>query len=310
MSPSSLQSSCSVAQQTNFAQFATPKTSRCSTTHYFRLARKSNLIPSNTRYSACSKRMNSIKVMSSAGNSPTNSNQQQQAHSRREPRSDAYSGSHSSLSSGGKRQERPAKRSVTSLPSYAESLHMGQTMDSPGILEDSVGMLWNFYCRSLERHPLATKAVVMALGLACGDVLAKCVTGVFDDVWRTFSMGLFGLLFQGPALHFLYKSLDANIMPSTPTAPRAVIAKTAIDQIIFAPIATAAFIGSMELLSGSPGAVTTAISNRLVSTLTASYTIWPLALLFNYAFCPAQHRIIFVNVVTILWSMILSIITT
>ena len=301
----SLKNSCSVAQ-TNSAQLPTPKPVRCSTTQYFRLARKSNILPSNIR-SACSKRINTIKAMSAAGNSPTN-NLQHHAH-RREPRSaDAYSGCHSSVSRG-KRHERSAKNSVTSLPSYAGALHMGQTMNSPaGILEDSIGRLWNFYCRSLEQNPLVTKAIVMALGLACGDLLAKCVTGAFDDFGKTVSMGLFGLLFQGPALHFLNTSLDANIMPNTPTAPTAVIAKTAIDQIMFAPIATAAFIGSMEVLSGSPGTVITAISNRIASTLTASYAIWPAALLLNYAFCPPQHRIIFVNIVTILWSMILSII--
>ena len=252
--------------------------------------------------------MNTIQVMSAAGNSPTNS--QQHAH-RREPRPDAYIGSPSSLARG-KLQDRSRSggiNSVTSLPSYAGSLRICQATDRRGILVDFLGRLWNLYCRSLEKYPLVTKAVVMALGLACGDLLAKCVTGSFGDVWRTFSMGLFGLLFQGPGLHFLYKWLDANIMPSTPTAPRAVIAKTVIDQLMFAPIATAAFIGSMEVLSGSPGTVTTAISKRLVSTLKASYTIWPIALLFNYAFCPPQHRIIFVNIVTILWSMILSLIT-
>lgn len=164
----------------------------------------------------------------------------------------------------------------------------------------------------IAERPLVTKAVVMAIGLASGDLLAKMATctGVFHDFARTISMGLFGLLFQGPALHFLYNTLDAKIVPEEPTSVKAVVAKTLIDQTMFAPVSLGVFLLSMELLSGSsPAAAFTVLKTKWFQTLCTSYAIWPAAIALNYALCPPRHRIIFVNVVNVIWSAILSVLT-
>lgn len=174
--------------------------------------------------------------------------------------------------------------------------------------------MWRLYEEQLAARPLATKAVVMALGLATGDVLAKLAAGTAlttaAALHRMASMFVFGLLFQGPALHFLYRALDRAVMPRAPKTARAVLAKTVIDQVGFAPFATAAFLAAMELLAGGGiGAAAAAVRARVWPTLLASYMLWPAALLVNYSLVPPRHRVLYVNAVTVLWSAILSTIT-
>eukprot|EP00873_Tetraselmis_striata_P011553 jgi/Tetstr1/431817/TSEL_021311.t1 len=157
---------------------------------------------------------------------------------------------------------------------------------------------------------MATKSVVIASGLATGDVLAQLVSGGFHDPTRTAHMFAFGVLFQGPALHHFYQFLDARVCPSAPTSVRAVLTKTAADQLGFAPVGTVVFFTLMELLSGHPAGVAAAVGAGFLPTLKASYCLWPAAHLVNFRFCPPEQRALFVNVVSVVWSTALSIIST
>eukprot|EP00873_Tetraselmis_striata_P007392 jgi/Tetstr1/427656/TSEL_017781.t1 len=170
--------------------------------------------------------------------------------------------------------------------------------------------VWQFYNRQLEERPLLTKAVVMALGLALGDILATVVTGTAVCLAKTLHMAAFGLLFQGPALHFLHRALDAHVLPARPTSAPAVACKMVVDQLVFSPISTAVFFITMEVFQGNIGCVASTLASRLAPTLLASYSIWPLALLFNYGFIPPKQRILFINVVTVIWAVVLSLLSS
>eukprot|EP00951_Prasinocladus_malaysianus_P008097 scaffold58450_cov45-Prasinocladus_malaysianus.AAC.1 len=62
--------------------------------------------------------------------------------------------------------------------------------------------IWAAYNRALQEKPLPTKAIVMALGLAAGDMFAQvATTGAIGNLARTMHMAMFGLSIQGPALH-------------------------------------------------------------------------------------------------------------
>lgn len=209
--------------------------------------------------------------------------------------------------------------SGSSTPSYTSSRPAVTTaalsfadvpLNIPRPNELSLGQIWSYYNQQLEERPLVTKAVVMALGLALGDVLASALTGAAAIMTKTLHMAAFGLLFQGPALHFLHKTLDSNILPSKPTSPPAVACKMAIDQLVFAPISTSIFLITMELATFNLAGVVPTLSTRLVPTLLASYTLWPLALIVNYGFIPPKQRILFVNFVTVVWSMVLSLLSS
>eukprot|EP00873_Tetraselmis_striata_P018515 jgi/Tetstr1/438779/TSEL_027288.t1 len=202
------------------------------------------------------------------------------------------------------------RHKIQNLSTRALSLGNVQLdVPSPG-LDLNFGEIWQLYNQQLEQRPLLTKAVVMALGLALGDVLATVVTGATACLAKTAHMAAFGLLFQGPALHLLHSALDARVMPNQPTSALAVACKTAIDQLAFAPISTAVFFITMELCQGNIAGITSTLTSKLAPTMLASYTIWPLALLFNYAKVPPKQRILFINAVTVLWAVVLSMLSS
>jgi protein Mpv17 len=117
------------------------------------------------------------------------------------------------------------------------------------------------------------------------------------------------MLFQGPALHYFYTFLDSRVCPTNPTCPRAVITKTAADQLGMAPVGTVAFFAFMEICKGHPAGVAAAVSAGFFPTLKASYMIWPAAHLINFRFCPPDKRVLFVNFVSLAWSTILSLLS-
>jgi hypothetical protein len=57
-----------------------------------------------------------------------------------------------------------------------------------------------------------------------------------------------------------------SIMPHNPTHPKAVLIKTAMDQLLMAPVGTALFLAAMRVLEGRPGAV--------MDTLRAKWVAW------------------------------------
>jgi hypothetical protein len=52
--------------------------------------------------------------------------------------------------------------------------------------------------------------------------------------------------------HYWYEVLEALVMPASPTAPAAVAAKVALDQLLQTPLGMALFFSVMKLLEGSP----------------------------------------------------------
>ena len=55
---------------------------------------------------------------------------------------------------------------------------------------------------------------------------------------RCLRLSLYGLLIDGPIGHQWYKLLDKHVFPRAPTSLRAVLTKTAADQLLWAPVMT------------------------------------------------------------------------
>ena len=60
----------------------------------------------------------------------------------------------------------------------------------------------------------------------------------FVDVVRAARLGLYGLLVDGPAGSVWYDVLEGAVFPEEPTSTKAVLAKTALDQLVYATIMT------------------------------------------------------------------------
>jgi hypothetical protein len=138
------------------------------------------------------------------------------------------------------------------------------------------------YNTFLRRNPVATKACTSFIGFTIGDRLAQTIIESPFDPYRTLRLGLYGLLLDGPIGHFWYKLLDAKVYPNDPKSNKAVLTKTALDQLIWAPAMTCVFFAFLKLLEGHPEAILLTIQSKVVPTVLANYLLWPMAHYFNF----------------------------
>lgn len=129
----------------------------------------------------------------------------------------------------------------------------------------NIGTLWGNYTRSVETNPVLTKACTSFFGFVLGDVLAQRLTGADFSVLRCLRLGTYGLTLDGPLGHLWYKILDKTVWPDDPQSNKAVLAKTAADQLIWAPIMTCVFFAVLKTLEGHPELIMQTIQVRMLS---------------------------------------------
>ncbi|KAK9828257.1 hypothetical protein WJX74_005793 [Apatococcus lobatus] len=208
----------------------------------------------------------------------------------RDPASATFSGRNSrqlGRSSGSKRGERV----VTAAGTQSQPLYT---------------TLWTSYARSVETNPVPTKAATSFMGFVIGDLLAQRIAGEPFSALRMLRLGTYGLLIDGPIGHAWYKFLDRVVYPDKPQSTAAVLIKTAADQLVWAPIMTVVFFALLKTLEGHPELIAATVQDKLVKTVVANYILWPAAHFINFRFVPNQHRILYNNCVSVIWSAFLS----
>lgn len=213
--------------------------------------------------------------------------------------------SSSSSSSSGFPNEDGAKRSDT-VGDLTRQLE-----DSPPIQATKTFLktVLDSYNMALKKHPLTTKAITSLVGFAIGDRIAQSMGGAHTfDMFRFLRMSLYGVLIDGPLGHYFYRFLDTKVYPEDPKGARAVLTKTAIDQLIWAPVMTCVFLAFLTTLEGHPDTshIMGVIQARLVPIMLANFTVWPVAHLLNFRYVAPEQRILFNNVVAIAWTTYLS----
>lgn len=78
----------------------------------------------------------------------------------------------------------------------------------------------------------------------------------------------------------------------------------ACDQGIFAPTFIGVFLSSMAVLEG--GSVREKLDRSYKDALLTNWAIWPFVQMVNFKLVPLQHRLLFVNVISIGWNCYLS----
>ena len=87
----------------------------------------------------------------------------------------------------------------------------------------------------LASSPLLTKCVTSGVGFAVADAVAQSLSGGFRDANRTAANAAFGLALYGPLSSAWYGAGRAR-PPDSPNGAAAVAAKTALDQLLWAPV--------------------------------------------------------------------------
>jgi hypothetical protein len=106
--------------------------------------------------------------------------------------------------------------------------------------------------------------------------------------------------------HFWYQLLDRVVMPRQPKATVAIVTKMLADQLLWSPANTVIFYASLAFMEGNLSGIPGILSEKLVPTVLAGYLLWPLAHLINFKFIPSRHRLLYVNVINLFWSIYLA----
>jgi protein Mpv17 len=88
------------------------------------------------------------------------------------------------------------------------------------------------------------------------------------------------------------------------SANTTILARVACDQGVFAPTMIGVFLGSMAVLEG--GSPREKLDKSYSDALLTNWMIWPFVQMVNFKLVPLQHRLLFVNVISIGWNCYLS----
>jgi len=148
-----------------------------------------------------------------------------------------------------------------------------------------------------------TTLVLFATGDVAAQQLVERRGAAAHDLARTGRMALYGGVVFGPAATTWFRLLQRRVV--VPGSPNATIAaRVACDQLVFAPVFIGVFLSSMALLEG--GSPADKLRKNYLSALRANYMIWPFVQGVNFKLVPLEHRVLFVNVISIGWNCYLS----
>ncbi|KAH9893005.1 hypothetical protein F4778DRAFT_304468 [Xylariomycetidae sp. FL2044] len=167
-----------------------------------------------------------------------------------------------------------------------------------------------WYQRKLASRPLLTQSVTTAVLFAVGDVTAQQVVekkGIEKhELARTGRMFLYGGAVFGPAATTWYKILSRSVVLRNKNAET--VARVACDQLIFAPTFIGIFLSSMAVMEG--GSPKEKLRKSYLPALKANYMLWPAAQMVNFKVVPLEHRVLFVNLLSIGWNCYLSMVNS
>ncbi|GKY98518.1 hypothetical protein MPSEU_000808900 [Mayamaea pseudoterrestris] len=174
---------------------------------------------------------------------------------------------------------------------------------------------WQRYNNLIGQHPLIVKSITAMFILGAGDLCGQGVEHLRGqtaasggvDLPRMARFAIIGL-FGAPWSHYYFYFLDHYLPPSPKPCSFRTLLKVAIDQGIQAPLLLAVMISSLSFMKGEglPGMQQDLVSNYW-STLLANWKLWIPFSVVNIAFVKPTLRVLFVNCVFLVWTVVLSL---
>ncbi|CAG9460815.1 unnamed protein product [Pedinophyceae sp. YPF-701] len=178
---------------------------------------------------------------------------------------------------------------------------------------------WLWYESCLENNPILAKATISGIVYTIGDLTAQTYEGRgLDDLdrGRVLRSGLAGFIGHGPLSHCWYLFCDsafANlyIPPSNWLSSEAnvTLAKVLVDQTAWSFTWNSIYyllLGAMRF--ERPKQTLKTIGETWYTLLSAGWKLWPFAHIITYGVVPQEHRLLWVDMVEIVWVTILSFI--
>lgn len=175
-------------------------------------------------------------------------------------------------------------------------------------LKAAATQVWRSYESSLASNPIATKAATSATVYSIGDAIAQKTEGNDLDAMRVARSGLAGGIGHGPLSHAWY-NLSEHFFTSTIhlTAWWSFLPKIAVDQLVWGPIWNGCYILLLGLMQQeSPGKMVGNVKSTTIPLFLDGLKLWPLAHCVTYGLIPVENRLLWVDLVEILWVSILA----
>lgn len=170
---------------------------------------------------------------------------------------------------------------------------------------------WYSYSAVLEKSPLYTKAVTSATVYTIGDFIAQRTEGVSMgglDRSRILRSLLAGLIGHGPLSH-LWFDFSENIFENVLHLKDwwGTIAKVGIDQTTWGPFWNNTYILLLGLMKfDSIDNIFSEMKRTTIPLIVSGLKLWPLAHIITYGLIPVENRLLWVDLVEIIWVTILA----
>jgi len=167
---------------------------------------------------------------------------------------------------------------------------------------------WHAYQAVLATHPVITKACTSGLVYALGDWTAQVYEGrplLGFDRARVLRSAIVGLFMHGPLSHYYYQFWETRLPHDGNLANTAL--QILIDQTFWAVTWNAMYyaaLGAMQL--ESPQQIWKTVSSTWWELLKTGWKLWPLAHIGTYGFVPVEQRVLYVDMVELVWVTVLS----
>mmetsp|Transcript_23536 Transcript_23536/g.36294 ORF Transcript_23536/g.36294 Transcript_23536/m.36294 type:complete len:320 (-) Transcript_23536:64-1023(-) len=170
---------------------------------------------------------------------------------------------------------------------------------------------WNGYNQILHSAPVATKAVTSASVYAIGDIMAQKSEGKsVDEIdqMRTFRSLIAGLIGHGPLSHLWYnisESCFTDVLHWTQWW--SFLPKILVDQTVWGPIWNNTYILLLGMMQLRPVKdITREMRETTMPLILSGLKLWPLAHCVTYGLIPVENRLLWVDLVEIIWVSILA----
>jgi len=173
-------------------------------------------------------------------------------------------------------------------------------------------MVWQFYRRCLQRRPLVTQMVSSGLMTGGGDFICQsCVERRrlqnYDVVRTTRFFGI-GCFFLAPVIVNWYRLLERVTVGGPKLFP---LVRVVMDQALCSPVLLSCFLSLLRLTEGKTVSDTyKSWQKEFLPIYMTGLKIWPLAQVVNFYLVPLEHRLLFVQAISLGWNTYLAYATS
>lgn len=175
--------------------------------------------------------------------------------------------------------------------------------------------LLNLYYRQVQKRPMLTQSIMASTMWVLGDCLAQNLENYNlpknqqpkpYNYSRTLKMGLIGLCWNGPFSSWWLRFLDRKFTSST--HPNVIFKKLFCDQVFQNPTLTSGVILLVGLSNnlGFEKSVNV-VKTDLLDVMYRGWVYWTLIQIINFRVVPLNYRLLFVQIMAIIWNGYLSL---